>query len=260
MKTIQLSRGGFVAIVDDEDYEIVSQFKWSALVCHRMVYARRALRRPNGGQMWQLLHRFILGITDPKILVDHRDRNGLHCWRTNLRRATRSQNGTNRGKYSGSSLYLGVHQLKSGKWRAQIAPHGKPKHLGLFTDELSAALSYDKAAREYNGEFANLNFPHVFGNPQRSKRAKTSSFHGVSFDTRYHRKWCAQLYINNKRIYLCRFDTELDAALAVDAAIRQYFGDAAPRCNFPLKKPAISEFPESGVNPTRKESDQLCQL
>src|ERR1700722_6638381 len=40
MKNIPLSRG-YVALVDDNDYESVSQFKWTAITPRQMVYAVR---------------------------------------------------------------------------------------------------------------------------------------------------------------------------------------------------------------------------
>jgi phosphatidylglycerophosphatase A len=47
----------------------------------------------------------------------------------------------------------------SGKWRAMITYERKKIHLGIFTDEIAAAMAYDEAAKKYHGEFANLNFP-----------------------------------------------------------------------------------------------------
>lgn len=159
-REIPLTRG-YVAIVDAKDYERVSQFKWHALVCHHTVYARRQIRQSNGKQIGQLMHRFILGITDPTILADHEDRNGLHNFRGNLRIATRSQNAANQRKRAdGSSRFRGVAWYKRGrKWIAFIGRNGKQTHLGYFPDEFSAALAYDAAARDHFGEFANCNFP-----------------------------------------------------------------------------------------------------
>ncbi len=105
----------------------------------------------------QRLHRFLLGLTDPKIIVDHEDRNGLNNQRGNLRVATKSQNEANSCKQHGTtSRFKGVSWNKrGGKWEAQIAH----RHLGCFADEMSAALAYDTAARKHFGEFCNCNFP-----------------------------------------------------------------------------------------------------
>jgi hypothetical protein len=54
--------------------------------------------------------------------------------------------------------YKGVVILKGKYIRAQIQVRGKRIHLGIFSDKISAAKSYDKAAKKYFGEFAGLNF------------------------------------------------------------------------------------------------------
>ena len=47
MKTIELTQG-YVALVDDEDFERVNAFKWYAQVNHKTVYAHRSTPRVNG--------------------------------------------------------------------------------------------------------------------------------------------------------------------------------------------------------------------
>jgi hypothetical protein len=72
MKTIQLSKG-FVAFVDDADYDRVSAHKWSATKTKINAYGIRKIRREDGSTTSQLLHRFIIGVTDAKLDVDHED-------------------------------------------------------------------------------------------------------------------------------------------------------------------------------------------
>ena len=166
MKTIPLSKS-YVALVDDSDYEQVSQYKWYAIEDRRKdgslwnVYAGRKVRKPDGAQTTQLLHRFIMNVSDPKIQVDHRDSDGLNNQRENLRLATHVQNqGNARKRANASSKFKGVHWRKRfKKWIAQIQIDGKRKHLGYFFSEIEAALAYDAAAREYFGEFCLCNFP-----------------------------------------------------------------------------------------------------
>jgi len=156
MKTIPLTQG-FVAQVDDADYDRVSAHKWSATKANT-VYGVRKVRKADSKTTSQLLHRFILGVTDPEIQVDHKDHNGLNCQRHNLRRCVRGENDGNRRKTRGSSQYRGVSWSKGkGKWRACITI-GKSVHLGYFTDEAEAARAYDAAARTRFGIFANCNF------------------------------------------------------------------------------------------------------
>jgi AP2 domain len=160
MRKIPLTRG-YTALVEDRDFErVMAVGSWQSRpgrCTHHPVYAVHSCRKL--GHLY--LHRFILGITDRKIEVDHRDRNGLHCWRDNLRVATRSQNCGNQSKRRGgySSQYRGVSWCKrERKWRATITRNGKFTTLGYFSDERSAARAYDDAARQHYGVFVNPNF------------------------------------------------------------------------------------------------------
>ena len=109
-----------------------------------------------------MMHRLILGITDPKIDIDHANRYGLDNRKENLRIATRAQNCANkkrpRVQFETSSKYKGVCWNKRlNKWAAKLTVHGKQMHLGLFEDELLAARVRDVYARHYLGEFAKPN-------------------------------------------------------------------------------------------------------
>ena len=96
-------------------------------------------------------------------MVDHKEpRDGSHAQDrlSNLRIASNSQNGMNRGCSSNNkSGYKGASLHKhSGKWQAVIMSQGRTKHLGYFPTAEAAALAYDKAAKGLHGEFAKLNF------------------------------------------------------------------------------------------------------
>jgi hypothetical protein len=163
MKTIQLTKG-FIALVDDADYERVSAHKWRALVDRRRgkVYAVRKTRGPHHSRRSVYLHREILNVTDPNVKVDHRNGDGLDNRRENLRACSTAQNNMNSGKRrdAQSSRYKGVCWHKRyGKFQAEIKLNGRSKYLGMFTDQIEAALAYDAAAREHFGEFACTNFP-----------------------------------------------------------------------------------------------------
>ncbi len=156
MKEIPLTRG-YVALVDDEDYERVSQFKWYASVRRKTVYAQREV-----GGTAQKMHRLILGLEPgDKSLVDHVDHNGLNNCRSNIRVCTHAENQRNVEKHcDNTSGWKGVIWHKKGqKFAARLRVNSKNIHLGLFHSPISAALEYDRAARKYHGSFACLNFP-----------------------------------------------------------------------------------------------------
>lgn len=152
---------GRVALVDEADFDLVTQFRWFVREAERP-------RRPDGPyayanpcrdgrQRTVLMHRLITGWPS----TDHVNHNGLDNRRENLRPATASQNGANRRPVLGhTSPYKGVGwYVKLGKWSARIRCNGKARHLGYFTDEADAARAYDAAARQMFGEYASLNFP-----------------------------------------------------------------------------------------------------
>lgn len=155
MKEIKITRNR-VALVDDEDYGYLNQHKWTAQ------------RNRNGGVYYAVrrignkhisMHRVIMKITDPKIFVDHIDHEGLNNRKYNLRLCSNSDNKKNvRSRIGSTSKYLGVNWHKPlNKWRAGIKFNGKNIHLGYSHDEKEAALLYNKFAKKYHGEFANLN-------------------------------------------------------------------------------------------------------
>jgi HNH endonuclease len=147
MKEIQLTQGK-VARVSDHRYNKVVNFKWRAVWIKDRWYARRS----NDDVF---LHRFIMGVTDPSVLVDHRDGNGLNCQDENLRVCTPSQNSMNRQNRRNRALPKGVYWSKQDrKYKAQIFVKGNKIHLGYFDDPESASRAYAAAAQKYFGLFA----------------------------------------------------------------------------------------------------------
>lgn len=157
MKEIKLTQG-YVALVDDEDYEYLNQWKWYANQRGKYYYARRTLRNEQNKFSWITMHRLIMN--PPKGMdVDHINHNTLDNRKCNLRVCTRSQNCRNTTP-CGKSKYLGVYfsYYKDKSYiHSDILINGKKKHLGSFKTEEDAALAYNKTALELYGEYANLN-------------------------------------------------------------------------------------------------------
>jgi hypothetical protein len=159
MKKIPLTKGKF-ALVDDTDYEFLSQWKWEWRSTRHRGHSGYAIRRPtvDGKRIILRMHRVLLGVTDPQVEVDHVNGNGLDNRRSNIRACTRSQNQANQRKRGRFKGVYPSHNRKN-KYLALVGVEGKSVYLGVFPTAIAAAKAYDKAAREYHGEFACLNFP-----------------------------------------------------------------------------------------------------
>jgi hypothetical protein len=159
MRTIPLTKGQ-VAIVDDEDYERLSKHKWRSNFSKNTnsCYAIRHSPMVNGTRHTVPMHREVMN-ANPGETIDHINHNTLDQRKENLRVCTVQQNQANRKMIStNTSGYKGVvWQRRHKKWRAQIRFNGKLIGLGYYDTALDAALTYDRAAVEYHGEFALTN-------------------------------------------------------------------------------------------------------
>ena len=149
MKKIPLTQGKF-AIVDDEDYELVSKYKWC------IDGEGYAVATVNGKQM--RMHRLILD-AQPGQYVDHVNMTGCDNKRSNIRICNNSQNHANtRLRSDNTTGYKGVSFIKRDNiFQAKIEVNGHHMNLGSFTDPKEAAKKYNEAAVKYFGEFARLN-------------------------------------------------------------------------------------------------------
>lgn len=167
MREIPLTQGQ-VALVNDSDYEFLSQWKWYALK-QRLGNFYAVRNSPweyregeNRKHFLILMHREILGLErGDRRQGDHQNHNTLDNRRDNVRICTQQQNNMNqKPSLNTTSQFKGIHWYNHYKrWVASIRKDGKLKHLGYFDIEEDAALAYDKAAIREFGEFAHLNFP-----------------------------------------------------------------------------------------------------
>lgn len=152
MKLIALTQGKY-AIVDDEDFEWLNQWKWCADNHQFTFYAVRTSEKTK-----IYMHSFIIKAKDG-YEIDHRNNNGLDNQRHNLRVCTHIQNCHNGTSHKDStSNYKGVSWYKNYQnWNAKICHNYKIKNLGYYESEIEAAKAYDEKAKELFGEFAKLN-------------------------------------------------------------------------------------------------------
>lgn len=141
------------ALIDEEDYELVRQYRWNPDTRSRTVYAQTQI-----GQKTVYLHRLLVG-PDSSGHVDHANQDGLDNRRSNLRVCTQSENNRNSRIPVSKTGYRGVERTVSGKYRAYIYENNRRVLIGLFDLPEIAAIARDEMARKIHGDFAVLNFP-----------------------------------------------------------------------------------------------------
>ena len=160
MKEMVLTKGQ-VSIVDDEDYEFLSKWKWSAQKVETKTWIKYyAVRRSHNGKPHKIyMHREITKPTEG-FVVDHINGYTLDNRKLNLRICTQKENSRNQVKSKSercNSKYKGVSKIGK-KWRSLLMCNYKCISLGVFENEIDAAKRYDEVAKEIFGEFAILNF------------------------------------------------------------------------------------------------------
>lgn len=170
MKTIPLTRG-LVAVVDDEDYDFLMQWKWYAAKswgdkfrAERNLSAEES-RVLGKGHGIRRMHHEVMRVPSGTML-DHVNGDPLNNMRANIRPATRATNGMNRGRqvnnssgYKGVRLWRHKHYTRTKPWVAQLGQGGRPVYKSYHATAEEAARAYDAAALKYHGEFACINFP-----------------------------------------------------------------------------------------------------
>lgn len=155
MKEVPLTKG-LVALIDDEDFALVSQHKWRAKP-EKKTGSFYAIRTSYKGRQHSIyMHRLVLNAPDG-MGIDHINHNPLDNRKENLRLVTVAQNQHNaKVRKDNKTGFKGV-AMTGNRYRACIKRGGKQIHLGTFENATDAAKAYNAAAREFYGEHALLN-------------------------------------------------------------------------------------------------------
>jgi hypothetical protein len=160
MKFIDI-KGGFQAIVDDEDYYKLSKYRWHLKSKSKnSKYAEQTSKKDLESSM----HRIVLKAKKGQF-IDHINGNTLDNRKENLRFCDLSQNSMNRrispknkSGFKGVVVRKVIYKDRIYKYYiAQIGLRGKKIYLGQFKNIIDAAKKYNDTAKKYFGDFARLN-------------------------------------------------------------------------------------------------------
>ena len=152
---IELNIKGLNCIFDKEDFPLI--------MANNVAYARRNsdhthLMFTSGKYAKKYVHRILLGVTDPNVIVDHINGNTLDNRKSNLRLSNKSNNAANmlanRTKESG--LPKGVYREREA-FKAQIKVRGIDMYLGHYKTIEEAEAVYKSRADAMFGQHASHN-------------------------------------------------------------------------------------------------------
>ena len=151
---------GFVTVIDDEDFDLIKQYRWTSQagkgrVGSKRVYASAVIVPKSGKRV--SLHRFLMSPL-PWQVVDHINGDALDNRRSNLRVCSQSQNMANsRRMRNNTSGFKGVavESTRSGGivFRAYVNVSGKRLRKS-FSSKEDAALWVAFVRQSVHGEFA----------------------------------------------------------------------------------------------------------
>jgi len=145
MKEIKLGRSNFVTLVDNEDFEWLSRWKWH-LSSHGYVISTFHGKGHKKVYMHRLINNTLKGV-----ITDHINQNQLDNRKLNLRNATKFQNATNSGIWrNNTSGIKGVSwNKKVEKWETYITKNSKHIFLGYFINIKKAIDARKKGEERY---------------------------------------------------------------------------------------------------------------
>lgn len=114
MPKFYIGKDRYIVQVDRDDYKRVMQYKWAPHFSDTNVYASRRVRCKETRKLLRIyLHRWLLGVTDRKVFVDHGNRDGLDCRKKNMELVDCNKN--NQNKTKGMARYAKILRKKGDK-------------------------------------------------------------------------------------------------------------------------------------------------
>lgn len=137
------TKSGTVILADVSDYDKLSKYSWC--IC-KTGYAVANIN----GKVTKL-HRYLLDLSDPHKLVDHKNHDILDNRRSNIRICTCEENARNKG---GGNAVHGIRKTPFGKYQVRITFKRKEIHIGNYDTYDEAVKARYAAEDKYHGEYA----------------------------------------------------------------------------------------------------------
>ena len=138
-----ITQNGDVILADSEDYEKLSKHSWCV--------SKTGYAVANINRKVTKLHRYLLDVTDPFMVIDHKNHNRLDNRKTNIRVCSQRENAKNKGAVNNKEV--GIRETKHGTYSVRITNDREEIHIGSFKTLEEAKEARLKAERKYHKEF-----------------------------------------------------------------------------------------------------------
>lgn len=141
-----VTKNGDVFLADAEDKGKLEKYSWCL--------SKSGYAVANINHKVTKMHRYIMDIDDPEIVVDHKNNNTHDNRKCNLRICTARENSMNQSGNEGRELPVGIKKTPNGKYVARIMVSRKQIHIGTYSTLNEAVYAREQAEDKYCGEFA----------------------------------------------------------------------------------------------------------
>lgn len=153
IKELKLTCGEIV-LLDDEDYQRIPKTGWYLTPEKRTDCSTNRKTRYVVHDSYGRIHRWILGVNDPKLIIDHIDGNGLNNQKSNLRIVSCSINkknqkvvSTNKFNFNGISFEKNPNPRIRVRWSEGVPEF---KYGGYRAKQKSKTFSLKKYNNDWN--------------------------------------------------------------------------------------------------------------